>query len=129
MLRTILMLTGALMAALVLAACPAGDGDAPGGASDTIAVTGTDALAFEPDQFTVPAGQEVTVELTSEEGVNHDFIIEDANGDVDVAHADSGETDTGTFTIDDAGTYTVYCAVPGHREAGMEATLEVIDEG
>ncbi len=129
MLRTILMLTGALMAALLLAACPADDDGAAGDATDTIQVTGTDALAFQPDAFTVPAGQEVTVELTSEEGVNHDFIVEDANGDVDVAHADGGETDTGTFTIDEPGTYTVYCAVPGHREAGMEATLEVVDEG
>lgn len=44
-----------------------------------------------------------------------------------VAHADPGETVTATFTIDQAGTYTAYCSVPGHRDAGMVASLEVID--
>jgi uncharacterized cupredoxin-like copper-binding protein len=78
----------------------------------------------------VPAGQEVTVELTSEAGVEHDFVVEDVDGaDLDVVHADPGETATGTFTIDDAGSYTFFCSVPGHREAGMEGSLEVVDEG
>ena len=44
-------------------------------------------------------------------------------------HVDPGGTAMGSFTIDEPGTYTVYCAVPGHREAGQEATLEVVDAG
>jgi plastocyanin len=126
-LRTPLMLIGALMAALLLAACPAED--APDEATDRIEVTGTDALAFEPEEFTVPAGQEVTVELTSEAGVNHDFTIEDVNGDEEVVAVAAGESATGTFTLDEAGTYTVYCSVPGHREGGMVGTVEVVDAG
>jgi uncharacterized cupredoxin-like copper-binding protein len=120
----------ALLLALGLAGCNGDDGDggAGGDASTSLEVTGTDSLDFEPDAFTVPAGEEVTVSLTSG-GVEHDFVIEDGNGDIEVVHADAGETATGSFTLDDAGTYTVFCAVPGHREAGMEATLEVVDEG
>jgi uncharacterized cupredoxin-like copper-binding protein len=100
---------------------------------------GADRLAFEPDQFTITAGQESTLELTAG-AIEHDFVIEDAAeygtaeaghqaedpDDLHVAHADAGDTVTATFTIDRAGTYTVYCSVPGHRDANMVATLEVI---
>lgn len=71
--------------------------------------------------------------------VEHDFVVEgaarygtaeagheaDNPDDLHVAHADEGETVTATFMIDMAGTYTVYCSVPGHRDAGMVASLEV----
>jgi plastocyanin len=119
-----------LLVALGLAACGDDDGGNGGGeASTELDVAGTDSLDFEPDAFTVPAGEEITVSLSAD-GVEHDFVVEDLGGeDVDVVHADAGETATGTFTADEAGTYTVFCSVPGHREAGMEATLEVVDEG
>ncbi|HEX6261698.1 MAG TPA: plastocyanin/azurin family copper-binding protein [Actinomycetota bacterium] len=63
------------------------------------------------------------MELTSQEGINHTFVVEEA-GDEVVAAADPGQTDTGTIELD-AGSYTFYCDVPGHREARMEGTLEV----
>ncbi|MDQ3669292.1 MAG: cupredoxin domain-containing protein, partial [Actinomycetota bacterium] len=107
---------------------------------NTVAAVGTDRLAFEPNEFTISAGQEVTLELTAA-SVDHDFIVEgaaefgaaeagdeaDDPDDLPVARADPGEIVTATFTIDKAGTYTVYCSVPGHRDAGMVASLEVID--
>ncbi len=125
--RTSLITASLALAALTLGACN-GD-DAPADATTNIEVLGTDSLDFEPDQFTVPAGQQVTVELTSEAGVEHDFLVEDVDGaDLDVVHADPGETATGTFTIDDAGSYTFFCSIPGHREAGMEGSLEVVED-
>jgi uncharacterized cupredoxin-like copper-binding protein len=128
--RTSLITASLALAALTLGACNGDNGDAPAEATTNIEVLGTDSLDFEPTSFTVPAGQEVTVELTSEAGVEHDFVVEDVDGaDLDVVHADPGETATGTFTIDDAGSYTFFCSVPGHREAGMEGSLEVVDEG
>ena len=156
-------LTAFLLAGVLLVGC--GDDPAPaagGGGGDTLEVVGTQSLEFEPTEFSVTAGEEVTVELTAE-GVEHDFNIEDAadvgqvsepmdmdehdhghgdeggeagedgeamamdDDDLHVIHAEADATASGAFTIDEAGTYTVYCAVPGHRQAGMEATLEVAD--
>lgn len=121
-------------------------------------VHGTEDFTFAPAEYTVPADEEVTVDLTVDEAIEHGFNIEgaadvgrasgitttdiggedpddgEADGhpqtpetDLHVLHVDAGKTGTGTFTIQEPGTYTVYCGVPGHREAGMEATLEVVD--
>jgi nitrite reductase (NO-forming) len=77
---------------------------------------------------TLPSGSTSrTVTLTSG-GVEHDLVTEDLDGqDVEVVDAAANETETGTFTADQSGTYTVFCSIPGHREAGMEATLEVVE--
>lgn len=119
-----------LAAVLVLAACGGGEDAGDGGdggdgapAASQVAVTGTNSLAFEPSELTTSAG-EITVALTAEDGVNHTFVVEDANGDVTVVEAAPGETASGTITLA-AGTYTFYCDVPGHRDAGMEGTLTV----
>lgn len=145
------ILISVAVAAAILASC--GGDDVPAATTD-LSITGTDELAFEPDAFTVPAGQEVTVEFTSEPGVEHDLVIEGvgmdamagdeghgdrdehamdddhvlADDDLHVAHADAGETVTATFMVDEPGTYQMYCSVPGHRSAGMEATLTVVDD-
>jgi cytochrome c oxidase subunit II len=116
-LRTITLLAGVLAMSLVLTACP-------DDAVTEVDVLGTDGLRFQPDEYVVPAGEQVTVQLTAEEGNPHDFTIEET-GDEVVVQVDAGETATGTLTVDEPGTYTVYCGVPGHRDAGMLATLEV----
>lgn len=138
------------VAGVLLAAC--GGDDTPEATTD-LAVTATDGLAFDPDGFSVPAGEEVTVTLTSAPAVEHDLVVEGAGAvgmvgeaghgdagdhamdedhsmggdDLHVAHANAGETVTATFTIDEPGEYRVYCSVPGHRQGGMETTLTVVD--
>ncbi|MEX2324391.1 MAG: plastocyanin/azurin family copper-binding protein [Nitriliruptoraceae bacterium] len=110
------------IAAVVIAACGGGD-DAPAAApaSGAISVEAGD-LYYEPTSLTAAAGEiQITIENTG--AVEHDVVIEEA-GDVEVVHAEAGETVTGTVTLE-AGTYTFYCAIPGHRAAGMEGTLTV----
>lgn len=136
----------ACVSLLLLVACQTDTQEDSTDAATGLTVVGTDTLAFVPDTFTVPAGEEVTVTFTAEPAVEHDFVIvgaatvgtvgdaghgdhgdehrENAD-DLHVAHADAGQTVTATFTINEPGTYEVYCSVPGHRESGMIATLTV----
>ena len=85
-----------------------------------IEVTGT-SFAFDPDEISVAAGEDVTIVLTADD-ILHDFTLEDAESHV---AAGAGETASGGLRIDEPGTYTYYCSVEGHREAGMEGTLIV----
>jgi plastocyanin len=71
---------------------------------------------------TAEAG-ELTIALdNTEANLEHDVTIEET-GDETVVSDSGGGTDVGTIDLD-AGTYTYYCSVPGHR-ATMEGTLEV----
>ncbi len=137
------MLAATLVAVAPLTGC--GSDATTEAPSTTLDVIGAGRLEFQPDAFTVPAGENVTVSLTAGDTVEHDFTIEgiadvgaaaqDGHGEAShdmppdglaVVHADAGQTERGTFTIDEAGTYTVYCSVPGHRQSGMEASLTVL---
>jgi plastocyanin len=123
------MLVAALLivSSLLLAACGGGgdDGGETGGTAtseDGGAATFTvDAkeFVFDPATLSVPADEEVTVEIVNGGTVEHDFTIDEAS--VKIA-TPATETVSGSFTVA-AGTYTFYCSVPGHREAGMEGTL------
>ncbi|WP_370324214.1 plastocyanin/azurin family copper-binding protein [Euzebya sp.] len=72
--------------------------------------------------FTADAG-EVEVTLENDGALEHNVVVEEA-GDELVVSAAAGETSTGTVDLD-GGTYTIYCDIAGHREAGMVATLTV----
>lgn len=78
-------------------------------------------FAFDPDEIEVKAGEDVAIVLTSTD-ILHDFTIDELDAHVAV---DAGETATGGLRADEPGSYTFYCTVPGHREAGMEGTLLV----
>jgi plastocyanin len=81
-------------------------------------------LAYTTTSATAKAGK-VTVDFNNPQALTHDVQIEDSSGK-EVGGTEliaSGEDST---TVDlEPGTYTFYCSVPGHREAGMEGTLTV----
>lgn len=82
---------------------------------------GATSFAFDPDEITVEAGENIAIELTSDD-VEHDFTIDELDAHIS---APAGETAEGGFRADEAGRYTFYCTVAGHRDAGMEGTLVV----
>jgi plastocyanin len=119
----------ALGASLALAACGGGStsgttGTTDGGTADSatsVSLVGTDSLKFDKTELSVAAGEEVTVTLTAEGSVAHNFVIEELDDEM-VVEVDGGATDSGTITLE-AGTYTYYCDIVGHRQSGMEGTI------
>jgi plastocyanin len=113
-----------LAATLVLAGCGGDDDAAANGDATTpggvILIEAGD-LYFDPEEVSAEAGT-VEFSLVNVGAVEHDLVIEEA-GDTEVAYAEPGETVTGSIELE-AGTYTYYCSIPGHR-AVMEGTLEV----
>jgi plastocyanin len=120
---------------LALGAC--GDDDDDGEASTSIEATASDFM-FEPDSWTVPAGEQFTIEFNNEGSVEHEWAVirldQDLDSEADFAEdkilfeveaLPAGESTTEEFTVDDAGTYQVICGIETHFDAGMEGTLTV----
>ena len=79
-------------------------------------------IEWESAPDTLEAG-EVTVTLVNEGQTLHNLAFEGVTNDEPVVEAQPGETADGTVELE-PGTYTYYCAVPGHR-ATMEGEVEV----
>jgi len=108
------------------AAAEGGEKSAGGGAGATVDFEAdpNGQLAYTTTETTAKAGQ-VTIDFTNPQGLTHDVAIEGANGE-QVGKTDLIAESATSTTVDlKPGTYTYYCTVPGHREAGMEGTLVV----
>ncbi len=79
-------------------------------------------LAFAVTSLSAPAGK-VTIVMTNMSPIQHNIAI-DVPGAVQGKIVSKGGVSTATATLK-AGTYQYYCAVPGHRAAGMQGTLTV----
>lgn len=111
--------------ALLLSACsglPAEGGDSAALADADVVIAAED-VAYADVPESVPAG-EVTLGLNNRGFAPHDLTIE---GLGTVVAADGRDQAIADVRLE-PGTYTVWCSVPGHREAGMEFTLEVLSE-
>lgn len=114
--------------ALVLGACggddtaaapdEVGDNGAGGGKLTVIA----EDISFPADTYQAEAGT-IDVVYENEGSIEHTLLIEDVD-DFKLRVTSNGDVHEDTVELD-AGTYAIYCDVAGHREAGMEATLEV----
>jgi uncharacterized cupredoxin-like copper-binding protein len=120
-----------LALSLVLAAC--------GSKGTTLNVSTTD-TGYDSPTYTVPAGVEVTLNMTNKGSVEHEFAILKLGqhvtppfGDKDedkifweLDGVEAGKTKSDTFTAPtEPGEYDVICGIPGHIELGMVATLIV----
>jgi len=108
------------------AAAGGGNEKAGGGGGATLKFEADPAggLAYTTTEATTEAG-DVTVDFDNPQGVTHDVAFEDEGGET-VGQTDLITSETTSTKVNfKPGTYTFYCSVPGHREAGMEGTLTV----
>jgi plastocyanin len=104
---------------------PAGGGGAAGGTStvDISTPSGSD-LAFDQKSVSAKSGN-VTINFDNKQPLQHDVKVEDSTGKL-LGGTDLVASSSATATVSlQPGTYTFFCDVPGHREAGMEGTLTV----
>lgn len=120
---------------LVLAACGGG------GPSTNLKVDMTDFM-FDPNVYTIPAGETITLELANNGAIAHEFVImnfgtevgEDFGDEDEVnifweAELEPGESGTYTFTApSEPGGYQIVCGTEGHYMAGMVGSLTVVSE-
>ncbi len=116
--------------ALILAAC--------GPRTANLTVTMTD-FEFTPSSWEVPAGAEVTITMTNDGTLEHEWVImnlgteatapfdEDDEGNIYwEGEVEPGESETFTFTApSEPGEYQIVCGTPTHLENGMIGTLLV----
>ena len=69
-------------------------------------------------------GDTVEITLTSGEGAQHDIVFEGLNVRSKMFDGKSPPTKL-SFKLTQAGKFSYFCSVPGHRQIGMEGVLEV----
>ena len=114
--RVQLLMVVIVLLGVLLAAC--GGGPAP----VSYNIEGQD-IVYNNTSLTAQVGQEVTVTLDNVGALEHSFLIDELGVDSGIVAA--GASGTLTFTPTTAGTYTFYCNVPGHSDAGMLGELIV----
>jgi plastocyanin len=101
-----------------------GAGGGGGGSTVDISTPPGSDLAYDQSDVSAKAGS-VTIDFDNKQAQSHDVKVEDSSGQ-ELGGTDLIASSTATATVDlQPGSYTFFCSVPGHREAGMEGTLTV----
>jgi plastocyanin len=80
-------------------------------------------LSYDVKRLSAKAGK-VTITLTNTAALAHNVTIVQASTVLGETPTFQGGSRSFTVSLK-PGTYTFYCSVPGHRQAGMEGTLTV----
>jgi nitrite reductase (NO-forming) len=73
-------------------------------------------------------GDTVEITIGSGEGAEHDIVIPELKVKSKAFNASTGPVVV-KFKLTQAGKFTYFCSIPGHREIGMEGVLEVAGPG
>ncbi|MFM8650174.1 MAG: hypothetical protein ACKODY_10495 [Actinomycetota bacterium] len=125
--RSLTSLVVASLAPLALVVSCGGGSSAPETtipADAGLVVKAVPTIRWDKTEYTAAAG-EVKVFLANDDNVKHILVIREDDkvvGDLELVVNKRGDTDQGSIELA-AGTYSVYCIVPGH--GGMNSTLTV----
>jgi plastocyanin len=98
-------------------------GSAPQASTTLPLAADPSALAFDKTELSAKPGK-VTIDFNNPSPIPHNVVIEQ-NGKELAGFEPIAEGEEEVSAELKAGTYTFFCSVPGHREAGMEGTLTV----
>jgi plastocyanin len=102
---------------------PARGTAAPVGSTVKVASDPGGQLKYDTKSLQAKAGK-VTIDFTNQAQVPHNVTIEGAGKKVGGTKTVTGSTATAKLDLK-PGTYTFYCSVDAHRQAGMEGQLKV----
>lgn len=102
---------------------PASGGETAGAIS--LAADPTGQLKFTTSSLTAKAGK-VTIQFTNNAPLAHNLTIQQGTSGPVIGATPTFMGGTKTLTLNvKPGTYTYFCSVPGHKDAGMHGTLTV----
>lgn len=79
---------------------------------------------FTPQALHVASQEELTFTLINNSSMEHDFVIKELDYHL---HTMPGSTNNKSITFTEAGTYEAICTIPGQKEEGMVATIQVAE--
>jgi FtsP/CotA-like multicopper oxidase with cupredoxin domain len=89
----------------------------------------TQVVNFSLSEFVIDGAEEIhsgptVFEVSNDGNVIHNLTVEGGPATPDINAGDAATLDMGALS---PGSYVVFCSIAGHREAGMEATVSVVE--
>jgi uncharacterized cupredoxin-like copper-binding protein len=118
---------------LALAGCGGGSSSSGGsGATTTTAAAAAHTVSISeaeyklsPSTVHVAQGGKVTFDVKNTGQITHALEIEGNGVEEETEHIAPGESASLTVTLSKNGKYEMYCPIDGHRDKGMEGTIQV----
>jgi uncharacterized cupredoxin-like copper-binding protein len=100
-------------------------GSAKGGQTLSLRASASGALKYNKKKLTARAGKATVVMVNPKSsGLKHGIEVTGKGGEKRGSNVGPGHTSRVTVTLK-KGTYTFYCPVDGHKQAGMRGTIVV----
>jgi plastocyanin len=109
--------------AVALGACSGGSSTSGPLAGADVTVHAKDTLRFDKGEYTAKAGT-IKIGYVNDGSLTHTLLIDGHPEFSTLEVTSKGQSQIGTAQLA-PGTYEIYCDVPGHRAAGMQASLVV----